>query len=94
MTQTQEETKTILMRELIRAKRQHDWLVVGELDLVPTSVGHYALYDGITIRGCGVSWNMRKSAQEILESKNPEIPIFMYLPDVDGKAVEWLNQRI
>jgi len=81
----------ILMAELVRTHRNHDWQVVRALESVPPEVGHYAVYDGIAVRGAGVSWNMRDSAKKMLESQRPGLPIFMYLPDVDGSAAKYLN---
>jgi hypothetical protein len=83
----------IIIDQLRKQKRKCAWIVTSNIADVPEGTGHYALYDGIEVRSAGVSYNMRKSLKESRWFSVAEMPIFMWFPDADGSAAEWLNLK-
>lgn len=86
--------KRVFMEALIAKEKKSGWVVVGNVWKVPEKCGHYAIYDGIEVRGCGVTWDMRQSIKNSYWLTGSKIPIFMFLPDHDGSAALWLDGKI
>lgn len=62
---------------------------------VPAEVGSYGLYDGLRVRGCGTTYNMRRSLEELARNQQPiKRPIYSWTPDTDGSAALWLDDKV
>ena len=69
------------------------WLYSSSIEDVPEDFGHYSLHDGLKGRGCGVTANMRQSIKSSYWFTQLQHPIFSWLPDTDGSAALWLEQK-
>jgi hypothetical protein len=82
----------IIVDQLRKKWKAKGWNVTANLEEIPESTGVYALFDGIQIKASGVTFNMRKSIASCTWFGKCEIPIFMWMPDMDGSVEEWLKQ--
>jgi len=88
-------SETEVLAKLMQAQQDTQntgWTVRLESERVPAATGHYALYDGLEVRSCGVTRNMRQSIEACAWFGNLKRPIFMFLFDLDGSAEDWLEQ--
>ncbi|HXF12247.1 MAG TPA: hypothetical protein VN517_03780 [Terriglobales bacterium] len=81
----------ILAKHLRKQRANGGWQVVLTIGEVPEGIGHYALYDGLELRGAGVTKNMRDAIQDGSYYEKVDLPIYMFLPDTDDSAALWLR---
>lgn len=93
MPATKEEKIQILAEAMLRDRSNEGWHHAATLEAVPDTIGHYAVYDGLTLRGAGVTHDMRRSVRDMMPLRI-ELPIILWLPDQDGGAELWLDGKI
>jgi len=84
----------VLASAMRRSKDNTGWNVATNIADVPSECGHYSIYDGFDIRGCGVTWDMRRSIQENSWFSSLKRGLFLWKPDLDGSAALWLDGKI
>lgn len=94
MSNSEIQAETEMIAKLLREQERDGWRVETNIENVPSETGQYALRDGLASKGWGVSWNMRKSIEQSSWFNNMKRPIFMWLPDTDGSAALWLDNKI
>jgi hypothetical protein len=70
-----------LMQEQ-QTRENKSWSVCLAVEEIPAAIGHYAVYDGLDITSAGVSANMRKSVQEVINRRDLKRPVFQFLYDI------------
>jgi hypothetical protein len=91
---TPEQKLEILAEAVLSDRSNKGWQRARSLDEIPAAVGHYALYDGIHVRGFGVAWNMRHAVQQCYWFDRCTFRVMLFLPDSDGSAALWLDGKI
>lgn len=93
-TITDEMRLEILAEAVVKSHGFLGWKRALTLADVPEAIGHYAIYDGIEPRGCGVVRNMRTGMESATWYRALKFPVLLYLPDADGSAALWLDGLI
>ena len=79
--------------QLIKNELEPGWRVANSVQDIPLCYGHYAVYDGISCKGGGVSADLRDEYSNHYGMKNFDMPIFLYLMDDEKRSAEkWLTE--
>jgi hypothetical protein len=91
---TDEMRLEVLAEAVMKSHANLGWKRALTLADIPEEIGHYAIYDGIEVRGAGVVKNMRTGAESATFYRSLKFPILLFLPDRDGSAALWLDGLI
>ncbi len=84
----------ILAEAVLKIRENTNWKRARTIEEVPDTCGHYAIYDGVEVRGGGVNRSMRSGLRNMSWYGRCEFQILLFLPDADGSAALWLEGKI